>query len=291
MRGGDKMRVLLVGSSGHVGQMVLHHWQRNPAATPITPQFRGTGAGGSLVWDPLEGALPLVNAVQSSGGFDTMIMLGGVTPRQGKNLGVNTTLAEACLSAASKAGIRRVLLASSSAVYGAGDGTAFTEHAPCNPANDYGASKLEMEQACARWRESGIDLCVLRIGNVAGADALLMNISDAGSAEAIEIDIFTDGRGPVRSYIGTKTMAQVLQSLCLYPSALPQILNVAAPMPLSMDTLADAAGHPWRRRTPSERALQNITLDCSTLETLHKFSALDIRPNEMVRQWKDTFTS
>lgn len=288
MRGADRMRVLLVGASGHVGQMVLHHWQSSTAATPITPQFRGTGPAGSLVWDPLEGASPLVDAVHVSGGFSTMIMLGGIIPGPGKRLDVNIVLAEACLYAASKAGIERVLLASSSAVYGAGDGAAFSEHAPCNPLNDYGAAKLAMEKTCAPWRDTGIDLCFLRIGNVAGADALLLNIAEAGPREAIEIDIFSDGRGPIRSYIGAQTMAQVLQSLCCHPTSLPPILNVASPMPLSMDALADAAGHPWRQRIPSERANQNITLDCSTLASLYPFNSQDSRPKEMVRQWKDT---
>jgi len=290
MRGGDKIHVLLVGASGHVGRMVLHHWQSSLGAARITPQFRGTGPAGSLVWDPLKGALPLVDAVKVSGGFDTMIMLGGVIPGPGKKLNINTKLADACLSAASQAGIGRVLLASSSAVYGAGNGTAFTEKAHCNPANDYGAAKLEMEQACAPWRESGIDLCLLRIGNVAGADALLLNIAEAGPKESVEIDIFPDGRGPIRSYIGAHTMVQALQSLCHYPSALPRVLNVAAPVPLSMDALADAAGHPWRQRTASKRTYQNITLDCSRLASLHPFNAIDSRPNEMVRQWKDSLS-
>ena len=118
MRGGDEIRVLLVGASGHVGQMVLHHWKHNPAAITITPQYRGTSPKGSLIWAPLEGASPLVATVHISGGFGTMIMLGGVIPGPGKRLDLNTKLAEACLRAASKAGIERVLLASSSAVYG-----------------------------------------------------------------------------------------------------------------------------------------------------------------------------
>lgn len=291
MRGADEMRVLLVGASGHVGRMVLHHWQNSLGATRITPQFRRTSHAGSLAWDPLKGALPLVDAVKVSGSFDAMIMLGGVTPGLGKKLDINITLAEACLSAASQAGIRRVLLASSSAVYGAGDGVAFTERDLCIPTNDYGAAKLEMEQVCAPWRESGIDLCFLRIGNVAGADALLLNIARAGPKEAIEIDIFSDGRGPIRSYIGAQTMCQVLQSLCRYPSALPQILNIAAPMPLAMDALADATGHPWRPRPPSEISHQNIVLDCNLLTSLHPFHTYDTRPSEMVRQWKETLDS
>lgn len=283
----DKKRVLLVGASGQVGQMVLHHWRDDPAAVPITPQFRGTGPAGSLVWDPMEGALPLLNEVHVSGGFDAMIMLGGVTPGQGKRLDVNAALAMACLSATSKAGIKRVLLASSSAVYGASDDAAFTEQSACKPVNDYGAAKLAMERACEPWRDAGMDICFLRIGNVAGADALLLNIAKAHPTKAIEIDIFDDGRGPVRSYIGAQTLARVMVSLCSHTTALPPVLNVATPIPLSMDALADAAGHPWRQRTPSDRTYQSILLDCSALASLHAFNARDSQPSEMIRQWKE----
>ncbi|MCC5989668.1 MAG: NAD-dependent epimerase/dehydratase [Pararhodobacter sp.] len=281
------MRVLLVGASGRVGQMVWHHWQRFPDAVEIVPQCRRSGLPGSLIWDPLAGAQPLLDAVRGSGGVRAMVMLAGVTPGTGKPLAMNRMLAEACLSAASEAGIQRVLLASSSSVYGIGDGAPFSEQMPCNPVNDYGAAKLEMEHACLPWRERGIDLCCLRIGNVAGADSLLRNVAQSAPDMAVDIDIFANGRGPVRSYIGPRSMAAVLQSLCLHANALPGVLNLAAPVPVAMEELADAAGHPWTKRHPSEHAHQNITLDCAALSLLHEFGPSDSRPEEMVRQWKD----
>ena len=287
----DRMRVLLVGASGRVGQMVLHHWKSDPAAISIMPQFRKFRTFGSLLWDPLEGARPLVDEVKSSGNFEAMVMLAGVVPGNGRKLDTNLELAKACLNAASRAGIKRVLLASSSAVYGVGDGTPLTEYSPCNPVNEYGTAKLAMEEACAAWIGTGMDLCVLRIGNVAGADALLVNVAKSAPQKPIEIDIFSDGHGPKRSYIGPQTMAKVLQSLCRHSSALPPVLNVAVPIPLSMDALADAADHPWLRRAPSEKSYQNIILDCSALASLHAFESQDTRPEEMVRQWKDAISS
>lgn len=254
----------------------------------MVAQFRkGPPKPGCLIWDPLRESQPLLDAVSASGGFSAMVMLAGVTPGPDKDLGLNRTLAEACLDAASRAGIGRVLLASSSAVYGPGTGAPLAETAPCHPANAYGAAKLEMEQACAIWREDGMDLCMLRIGNVAGADALLLNVAKADAGKAIEIDIFDDGRGPVRSYIGVKTLASVLQSLCLHPDPLPNTLNIGMPDPISMDALADAAHQPWRERSPSGPTPQRITLDCNLLASLHDFNDLESQPEEMVRQWKE----
>lgn len=291
MQGADRMRVLFVGASGRVGQMVSHHWQTFPHAVEIVPQFRRSGPPGSLIWDPLAGAQTLPDAMRGSRGFGAMVMLAGITPAAGRPFAMNRVLAEACLSAASEAGIKRVLLASSSAVYGIGDGAPLSEQMPCRPTNDYGAAKLEMEKACLPWRELGMDLCCLRIGNVAGADALLRNVAMSAPDMAVEIDIFEDGRGPVRSYIGPRSMAAVLQSLCLHADALPPVLNLAAPVPVSMEELADAVGHPWRKRRPSEQSHRNITLDCAALSLLHEFKPSDSRPEEMVRQWKDATRS
>ncbi len=289
MHGADKSPVLLVGASGRVGRMVMHHWPQVSDSLPMLAQFRrSTTRSDCLIWDPLTGPEALLDAVSATGGFSAMIMLAGVTPGPGKNLALNRTLAEACLDAASRAGIGRVLLASSSAVYGAGAGTPLAETASCDPANAYGAAKLAMEEACMSWRARGIDLCMLRIGNVAGADALLLNVAKSAPDQAIEIDIFDDGRGPVRSYIGVRTLASVLRSLCLHPDQLPAVVNIGTREPVSMDALADAAHHPWLKRSPTGPTPQSITLDCSLLSTMHEFNTLDSRPDEMVRQWKET---
>lgn len=284
----DLVRVLLIGASGRVGRMVLHHWRRLPPKVHLTPQYRQPVAHGCLVWDPLTGPEALVGTTER---FDAMVVLAGATPGLGRDLSANKTLADACLTAALKAGISRVLLASSSAVYGAGHGAPFSEQVPCLPVNDYGLAKLEMEQACARWRQSGLEVCCLRIGNVAGADALLLNIATSAPEAAIELDAFSDGYGPIRSYIGARTMASVLQSLCLHTSRLPPVLNLAAPAPISMDALADAARHPRILRAAPDHAHQYITLDCSLLSSLHEFDAADSQPEEMIRQWKDTLSA
>jgi nucleoside-diphosphate-sugar epimerase len=213
------------------------------------------------------------------------VALAGITPGPGRNLGLNRPLAEATLDAGLRAGVTRVLLASSSAVYGAG-GIPFTEDAPCAPVNAYGAAKLEMEAACAPWRARGLDICALRIGNVAGADALLLNVARTGPGGAVVIDRFADGGGPVRSYIGPATLAAVLATLCRHPGPLPEALNIAAPDPVAMTALAQAAGAHIETRPAPRGAHQRITLDCRRLAALHRFAPGDSTPAEMVRQWR-----
>lgn len=280
--------VLMVGASGRVGRMVQKSWNQTAPELRLVPQFRNGKVEDCLIWNPMDGHRALLEEVDRNGAFATMIVLAGVTPATGQPFSLNVDIAEACLDAANSAGIGRVLLASSSAVYGVNDGLPLTEQTPCNPVNEYGQAKLEMERAAAPWRSGGMDLCCLRIGNVAGADALLLNVAASSPGQAITIDIFDDGRGPVRSYIGPRSFASVLATLCGQPAPLPGVLNIAAPVPVSMDALATAAGHPWSPRRPGVNAQQDITLDCSALSRLHEFSPEDSTPDEMVRQWKDS---
>ncbi len=264
----------------------MTHWGDLPVRAAPVPQFRDACPKGGLLWDPLDGPSPLLDAADKTGGFGTMVVLAGVTPGPGKLLGMNRVLAEACLRAAKIAEVRRVLLASSSAVYGLGNGSPFSEDMICAPVNEYGRAKLEMEQASAAWRDVGLDLCCLRIGNVAGADALILNIAKSKIDDALTIDVFEDGRGPLRSYIGPRTMAAALQSLCNHPHPLPEVLNFAVPTPLHMEDLAMAAKHPWRKSHSTRHSYQKITLNCSALSRLHPFDTSDAFPETMIEQWK-----
>jgi UDP-glucose 4-epimerase len=72
------------------------------------------------------------------------------------------------LSAAHEAGVERVVLASSAAVYGEADGPV-TEDAPTSPQSPYAASKLAMEEAALLYyREHALPVVCLRYFNVYG---------------------------------------------------------------------------------------------------------------------------
>jgi nucleoside-diphosphate-sugar epimerase len=224
--------------------------------------------GPQVEWRPLEAALP--------GRYQAMIVLAGAVRG---DLGLNARLAEACLAAAERAGIGRVLLASSSAVYGVGEGLA--ETAATRPVNDYGRAKLEAEAVADLWRGRGLAATSLRIGNVAGADALLAGIEPG---KPVIIDQFADGTGPLRSYIGPRSLADVLAALL--EKDLPPVLNVAAPNPVGMADLASAAGADWAYCPAPPTAHQRITLDCSQLASLYSFG--ESSAADMVAEWQAT---
>lgn len=276
-------RILLVGGTGRVGRMVLHHWRAAPPVdVEIIEQHRDPSRDGGLYWPLLESPKDPLGDKR----IDAIVCLAGVTPGPDADLSLNKTLAEAVLKAAHLAGIKRVLLASSSAVYGASDGTPFAETSATLPVNAYGEAKLATEAACAPWREAGLEVCCLRIGNVAGADALLLNATR--SPDPLRIDCFADGRGPVRSYIGARTLGDVLMTLSLSDAPLPPLLNMAAPGTVFMEDLARAAAHPFTYRSAPDGAYQQITLDCAQLAALHIFAPEASDPAQMVHQWKET---
>ena len=281
----EPRRILLVGATGRVGRMVLHHWRAmRPACVEIIEQHRDPDRQGGFFWSLQEPPDDRLAAQRA----DAIVCLAGVTPGPEADLSLNTLLAEAVLGAAHQAGIRRVLLASSSAVYGVGDGTPFLETDATAPVNAYGEAKLAMEQACAPWRDAELEVCCLRIGNVAGADALLLNAALAAVEQPLSIDRFSDGGGPVRSYIGVATLADVFCDLATCPEPLPQVLNIAAPGFVLMEDLARAAGAPYGFRAAPAGAHQSITLDCHRLTALHAFADDASDPARMVEQWKET---
>ncbi len=275
---------IFTGGSGRVGQLVLRHWAIAPPAAQVHIQTRRQDLArhsGHFVWDPLTAPLPA-----HLEGADCLIAFAGITPSSGLPLETNTELAQATCAAALAAGVRRVLLTSSSAVYGARqDLIPFHEDEPLHPVNAYGLAKAQMEDACEDWRSRGLDLCCLRIGNVAGADVLLLNGQTASGDNPLKLDRFADGNGPCRSYIGPGSLARVVAALAAYPARLPRVLNISAPRPVSMAQLANAANIPWEWVPAPDSSYQNILLDVKTLERLVPLLASDSDPQEIVAQY------
>lgn len=280
-------RLLVIGASGRVGRLLSAHWAR--AGAPVCLQTRGDpvrAALASLRWAPLEdGPAALARAMPATGRPAAMLVLAGVTPWSpgGGDVALNARLATACLEAAEAAGIGRVLLASSASVYGGGRVVPWREEeATGPPASAYGAAKREMEAVGAAWRARGLSVCALRIGNVAGADALFTNAQREGLHF---IDRFASGGGPVRSYIGPVSLARVIEALA-QASELPAALNVAAPAPVAMADLARAAGGDWRWRPAPADAVEHFTLDCTALTARVHFAPAESTAAEMVAQWR-----
>jgi nucleoside-diphosphate-sugar epimerase len=266
--------LLILGASGRLGRLLRRVWTAAPPpGLRCVWQVRGTAGPGEIGWDPL-GAAAVTSALDRA---DAVLCLLGVTAGPPRDLARNTPLALAALAAATALGARRCLIASTAAVYGPAEGAA--EDAPLAPASAYGRAKAAMESAVMAQAAPGT--AVLRIGNVAGADALL----GAVGLGRMTLDRFADGGGPVRSYIGPQSLAATLAALAV-AADLPTVLNVAAPRPVTMAALLEAAALSWGWRPAPPGAVQRATLDTARLQALVPLPVASATPTEMVRQWR-----
>lgn len=270
----EAVPLLVLGSTGRIGAILRRNW---PFALRggLRPVWQARdGRPGCLAWDILHEPAP-----RWAEGV-VLCLAGGRVDGDG-----NTALALAALHAAAAQGARHVFLASSAAVYAPGEG--LTEDAPPAPPAAYGEAKARMEAAALDWqsRNPGPGLTILRIGNIAGADALL----GGAGARPVVLDPTPDGIGPRRSYIGPVTLAAVLAHLASRAAArdpLPPVLNIATPRPVAMADLLTAAGLPWAFGPANSAVIPVVSLDTTRLQSLLRLPPFAGQPAAMVKEWR-----
>ncbi len=259
------MRVVVLGGNGKLGRLLAHVFPR--PVTWLTRKDVDIRNGNSLR-DALTGA-------------DAVLCLAGVTHGRPEPMEANVDLARNTLDAARDVGAGRVFLFSSAAVYGHLSG-ALSEDGPTAPLSPYGKSKLVMEKMAVGHAHPNT---VLRLGNVAGADAIL-----GGWKPGFTLDTLADGSTPRRSYIGPVRLAGVLADLCAV-HGLPALMNVAAPGSVEMGALLEAAQKDWQPRPAQAETIAQVTLDTSRLEQFIDFAPNDSRADGIVADWRKATTA
>ncbi|NCQ24702.1 MAG: NAD-dependent epimerase/dehydratase [Rhodobacteraceae bacterium CG17_big_fil_post_rev_8_21_14_2_50_63_15] len=267
-------RCLFTGSNGRLGRLLQRAWPGLPGAPQSLWLARRAPAG--ILWSPGR-PLPCLPAC------DTLVALWGRTAGDQSQLAVNSALLVDTMALARLCGAQRIFHFSSAAVYGAG--TALDERDLPSPLTAYGAAKLAMEEAIHALPSDGIHHTILRLANVVGADSLAAALLPQNPP--VLLDRFADGKGPLRSYIAPGDLAQVLAALAVMPlDTLPRCLNVAAPQPVQMQDLAQAADRAVAWRSASSNAVQRITLDSGLIEALLPRMAWQATASEMIADWR-----
>jgi UDP-glucose 4-epimerase len=172
------MRVLVTGGAGFIGSNLVHALINGGVDVGIVDDF-STGSMANIhpaAWlrrmDILDPGLASAVAEFAP---DAVVHLAAQTdvtrsiedPERDRAVNVDGTVAVA--QAAAAAGARRMLSASSAAVYGVPDSLPIREDAAKRPANPYGASKLAAESALAETLAgTGVDFACMRFSNVYG---------------------------------------------------------------------------------------------------------------------------
>lgn len=177
------------------------------------------------------------------------------------------------LQASLEAGARRIVFASSAAVYGDGSPPPFIEEGVLSPISLYGATKLAGESYCMAYHKSfGLQTAILRFANVYGRRRVL---GPYGSvmvrfAEAISagkpLVIFGSGT-QTRDFVHVSDVAGALAS-ALSAASDPMVLNIGSGVSTEIGQLAGlfASSTPtgtWPIRYEKERRgdIQNSWLD------------------------------
>ncbi len=256
--------VLVVGGTGRLGGLLRLAWARSGQGGLVW-QSRRPGAAGP-VFAPLTEPRTFAAAAR---GATAILNLAGRVGGDAADLASHAALGVAALCAAAEGGVPHVFLASSAAVYGGADG-AREDDMPA-PVAEYGQGKVAMEEAALAWvaaHPTGPRATCLRIANVAGADALL-GVPSRGGPQVL--DVFADGTGPRRSYLGPGALSALLA--CLFArvrvgASLPRVLNVALDGAVTMEALLAAAGRPWAPRPAPVTAIPLVRLDVARLAAL-----------------------
>ncbi len=270
-------RLVVAGATGRIGGILGQVWgTKRPVG--LGPVFTGRRAEG-----PVEAAMVACRMTDPEGfarvleGADLVLDLAGPTRAPGAEAHDDHWKLFDALAAVAPCPI---VTMSSSAVYDGGADRAETESV--SPQSAYGRAKAEVETR-VRARPG---TTALRLGNVAGADALL---GGRVPGRRIELHRFPDGRTPVRSYLGPVTLARVLADLCRLSLAgrLPPVLNLCGPAPVEMAALLDAAGLDWEPVSAPPGALAELTLSPTYLRTYVDLPDTAGRAEEIVAEWRD----
>ena len=267
--------LLVMGATGRIGA-AMRSQAPMQGLRPIWQARRPEP--GFLKWDIMAEPCP------TGAASGVVLCLAGVT--RGDDLALNEALALAACRAAVEQGAQHVFLASSAAVYGPSL-NALRENMSPAPLAAYGAAKLAMEHAAqAMMRSEAVGLTLLRIGNIAGFDALLGGLKPG--IPAMLDPVSAQPGGPVRSYIGPVSLARVLAQLAGLAArgvALPPVLNIAA-APVSMGDLLDATGANWVYGGLNPNVIPRVELDITLLKSLVDLPPQAGDPAAMVAQWR-----
>jgi nucleoside-diphosphate-sugar epimerase len=161
---------------------------------------------------------------------------------------VNVTGTLNVLHQAAKEGVRRLVFASSTAVYGDAKKLPVKESEPLRPISPYAASKAAAEAYCCAYAGCfGLDAVALRLFNVYGpknenspySGVITKFLMQAVRGEALTVQ--GDGE-QTRDFIYVSDVANALSLALEAKDVSGEVFNVCTGMPISINRLADAVG-------------------------------------------------
>jgi UDP-N-acetylglucosamine/UDP-N-acetyl-alpha-D-glucosaminouronate 4-epimerase len=251
-------KVLVTGGGGFIGSNLVRGLLAHGDDVRVLDNF-STGSrtnldGVATEVEVVEGELRSYERVHNAvRGVEVVFHLGalGSVPRSVQDplttSAVNVEGTLNVLLAARDEGIRRVVFASSSSVYGSAVELPAREGAPVDPISPYGVAKLAAERYCVSFSRvyDAFETVVLRYFNVFGPRqnphsqyAAVVPLFLTAIARGEPVTIFGDG-GQSRDFTYVDNIVAANLRAAEAEGANGRIFNIAAGSPASVDTLAD----------------------------------------------------
>ncbi len=146
------------------------------------------------------------------------------------------------LNLSRKYGVKKVMFASSAAVYGNSQDFPLAETVPVQPISVYGINKSVGENYCQRWKELyGLDTVIMRFANVYGprqgakGEAGVISVFMKNMQEGKELVIYGDGN-QTRDYIYVEDVADAIYK-AVSSTVQCGLMNISANMEYSLNDL------------------------------------------------------
>jgi UDP-glucose 4-epimerase len=252
------MRVLVTGGAGFIGSHLVQALLERGDEVRVLDNF-STGARANLAGlgvDVVEGELRSYERVHNAvRGTEVVFHLGalGSVPRSVQDPltsgAVNVEGTLNVLLAARDEGVRRVVFASSSSIYGNQPELPLRESMAPDPISPYGVAKLAAERYCVSFsRVYSFETVVLRYFNVFGPRqdpnsqyAAVVPLFVTAIAAGTPVTVFDDG-GQSRDFTYVENVVAANLLAADAAGANGRIFNVSAGLPTSVGELADTIG-------------------------------------------------
>ncbi|MEF3303217.1 NAD-dependent epimerase/dehydratase family protein [Paenibacillus sp. GYB003] len=147
------------------------------------------------------------------------------------------------LSLSQKYGVKKLIFASSAAVYGQNDRMPLSEEEQCEPISPYGLNKWIGETYCRKWQEIyGLETICFRFSNVYGprqgngGEGGVVSIFTERALSAKELTVYGDG-GQTRDFIYVEDVADAIYRASY--SSLTGVYNLSSNTETSVNDLVD----------------------------------------------------